>query len=149
MSAQLPEIYICRADRKQLLKLAGEAHAHKERTAPFLSAELRRARYYAPGKIAKAVVQVGNWVRYRLDWGPVGPPRQLVYPQDFTGAAGQISLLSPIGVALLGLPVGARMPVFIPNEGFHTLGVVEIGEVPPSPPTRFGHKHGMPILAAG
>ena len=126
MSTQLPPIYISRSDRKRLLRLVSDAHAHKERTAPFLSAELRRAQYCAPDEIPKRVVKVGDRVRYQLDWGPVGPSCELVYPEDFTGEAGQISLLSPIGVGLLGLPVGARMPVFIPNDGFHALGPVDI-----------------------
>lgn len=126
MYAQLPQIYIARSDRKRLLKLAREAYAHKERTAPFLSAELRRAEYCASSEFPRIVVKVGNRVRYQLDWGPVSPSCELVYPEDYTGAPGQISLLSPIGVALLGLPVGARMPVFIPNEGFYTLGPIDI-----------------------
>lgn len=126
MYTPLPQIYISQSDRKRLLKLASTAYAHKDRTAPFLSAELRRAQYYAPDEITRTVVKVGDRVRYQLDWGPVSPSCELVYPEDFTGEAGQISLLSPIGVALLGLPVGARMPVFIPNEGFHALGPIDI-----------------------
>jgi len=126
MYSQLPQIYIASSDRKRLIKLAREAYAHKERTAPFLSAELRRAEYCAPGAFPRTVVNVGNSVRYQLDWGPVSPSYELVYPEDYTGDPGQISLLSPIGVALLGLPVGARMPVFFPNEGFRTLGAVDI-----------------------
>jgi regulator of nucleoside diphosphate kinase len=126
MYTQLPQIYISRSERKRLLKLASDAYAHKERTAPFLSAELRRAQFCAPEKLPPAVVKVGDRVRYQLDWGPASAPCELVYPEDFTGGSGQISLLSPIGVALLGLPVGARMPVFIPNEGFRTLGPVDV-----------------------
>jgi hypothetical protein len=40
------------------------------------------------------------------------------------GETAQISLLSPIGIALLGLRAGDGMPVFMPERGFHTLRVV-------------------------
>ena len=69
-------------------------------------------------------------VSYRLDWGPASAYRTLVYPGDLTDEAAQISLLSPIGVALLGLKTGDEMLVFLPGSGFHKLYVEGVRPVP-------------------
>ena len=65
-------------------------------------------------------------VSYRLDWGAATPHRTLVYPEDLQDEAGQISLLSPIGTALLGMRQGDQMLVFLPESGFHKLYVESV-----------------------
>jgi regulator of nucleoside diphosphate kinase len=50
----------------------------------------------------------------------------LVYPEEFHDERTQIPLLSPIGVALLGLRAGEGMPVFLPGSGIHTLRVTGV-----------------------
>jgi hypothetical protein len=77
MQAQLPQIYISRSDRKPLRRLANEAYALKERTAPFLSAELRRAEYREAAQLPPSVVEPGKHVSYQLDWGPISEPFEL------------------------------------------------------------------------
>jgi transcription elongation GreA/GreB family factor len=47
--------------------------------------------------------------------------------------AGQISILSPIGTALLGLRRGDQMLVFLPESGFHKLYVEGVRNVPEPP----------------
>jgi transcription elongation GreA/GreB family factor len=49
-----------------------------------------------------------------------------VYPNDFTDETRQISLLSPIGIALLGMRRGDTMQVLVPEVGFQTLHVVTV-----------------------
>ena len=72
------------------------------------------------------MVKPGSLVRYQLNWGPFSPVRELVYPNDFANPSTQISLLSEIGVALVGLRRGDTMQVFIPGEGFQTLHVATV-----------------------
>jgi regulator of nucleoside diphosphate kinase len=72
------------------------------------------------------VVTPGSLVRYQLDWGAFSPARELVYPNDYICGDTQISLLSPIGVALLGMRRGDTMRVFIPDMGFQTLHVATV-----------------------
>jgi regulator of nucleoside diphosphate kinase len=109
-----------------LKRLVAEAFRDRQRLAPFLSAEVRRAIFCDDTSVPDDVVVPGCKVSYRLDWQDVMPYRVLAYPQDFRDEATQISLLSPIGVALLGLRAGDGMPVFIPERGFHTLRVVGV-----------------------
>jgi regulator of nucleoside diphosphate kinase len=126
MRSGLPPIFISRSDRKRLTRLVSAAYSHKERTAPFLGAELRRAQFCDPNELPRKIVTVGAEVSYRLGWGPASAYYRLVYPEEFTGAPDQISLLSPIGVALLGLRLGDRMPVFIPGEGFQVIEAMDL-----------------------
>lgn len=121
-----PRVFLPRSQQKTLKKLVAEAFRHKDRLAPFLSAEVRRAAFCEDAELPGDIVTPGCKVRYRLDWQTPGPERLLVYPADFHDDATQISLLSPIGVALLGLRAGDGMPVFLPESGFHMLRVLAV-----------------------
>lgn len=126
MISEQPRVVLPRSHQKPLKRLVAEAFRDRERLAPFLSAEIRRAIFCDDTMVPDDVVVPGCKVSYRLDWQEVMPYRELAYPQDFRDGATQISLLSPIGVALLGLRAGDGMPVFIPERGFHTLRVVGV-----------------------
>ena len=132
MCALQPEIFISRSQHKHLKKVIAEAFRNRDRIAPFLGAEVRRAALYEDKALPADTVAVNRQVRYRLDWGAATPYRTLVYPEDLHDEAGQISLLSPIGTALLGLRRGDRMPVFLPESGFHKLYVEDVRDAPAS-----------------
>ena len=124
--SEQPRVVLPQSHQKNLKRLVAEAFRDKHRLAPFLAAEIRRAIFCDDTLVPDDVVVPGCEVSYRLNWQDVTPYRQLVYPQDFHDDATQISLLSPIGVALLGLRAGDGMPVFIPENGFHTLRVIGV-----------------------
>jgi transcription elongation GreA/GreB family factor len=124
--SEQPRVVLPRSHQKHLKRLVAEAFRDRHRLAPFLSAEIRRALFCDDTLVPSDVVVPGCKVSYRLNWQDVTPYRLLAYPQDFHDEATQISLLSPIGVALLGLRAGDGMPVFIPEHGFHTLRVVGV-----------------------
>jgi regulator of nucleoside diphosphate kinase len=123
-----PDLFIARSHRKHLKKLIAEAFRNRDRIAPFLSAEVRRAALCDDRALPSNCVVPGRQVSYRLDWGPATPYRTLVYPADWHDDARQISLLSPIGTALLGLSRGDQMLVFLPDSGFHKLYVEGVRE---------------------
>ncbi|MEO7054258.1 MAG: GreA/GreB family elongation factor [Rhizomicrobium sp.] len=126
MSTDQPEILIARSQKKSLKKLIAQAFRLKDRIAPFLSAEVRRAAICTDDALPGDAVAPGRGVSYRLDWGSATPYRTLVYPQNYTSKRTQISLLSPIGTALLGLRQGAQIRVFLPDSGFHELYVAGV-----------------------
>ena len=126
MRAGQPAIFIAQSQRKSLKKLIAEAFRGKDRIAPFLSAEVRRAAICDDGALPDNAVAPGRAVSYRIDWGAPTSYRTLVYPEHFADPQTQISLLSPIGAALLGLRAGAQMPVFLPGTGFHKLHVAGV-----------------------
>jgi regulator of nucleoside diphosphate kinase len=117
-------IFIVPTAHHQLTQIVKDAYDSRQTTAPFLDAELRRA--VVSEKLPKHVVEPGSLVRYQLDWGPFSQVRELMYPDDFTDEATQISLLSPIGIALLGMRRGDTMQVFIPETGFQTLHIATV-----------------------
>jgi transcription elongation GreA/GreB family factor len=120
----LPRVFLTPVDHKQLKRVVSAAYNQGQRTAAFLDSEMRRAVVGEP--VPKNVVKPGSLVRYQLDWGPFSPVRELVYPNYFTGDSNQISLLSEIGVALLGLRRGDIMQVFVLGVGFRTLHVATV-----------------------
>jgi len=121
-----PDIVIAQSQRKNLKRLIAEAFRGKDRTAAFLSAEVRRAAICDDGALPDNAVAPGRAVSYRIDWSTPTSYRTLVYPEDFTDPQTQISLLSPIGTALLGLRAGDQMQVFLPGTGFHKLHVAGV-----------------------
>src|SRR5690349_2763383 len=120
MLSEQPRVILPQSQQKPLKKLAAEAFRNGHRQAPFLSAELRRALFCEDTILPGNIVVPGSRVSYRLDWQAPTPFKTLVYPEAFRDEASQISLLSPIGVALLGLRTGEGMPVFLIGSGIHT-----------------------------
>ncbi|HEY4273942.1 MAG TPA: GreA/GreB family elongation factor [Rhizomicrobium sp.] len=126
MPAEQPEIVIARSQRKSLKRLIAEAFRLRHRIAPFLSAEVRRASICDDSALPGDVVAPGRDISYRLDWDKATPYRTLVYPEHYADGEKQISILSPIGAALLGLRAGGRIRVFLPGTGFHHLYVAGV-----------------------
>jgi len=134
MLPKLPDIFVPLTEKRRLSAAAAAASDHKSPVAAFLRAELRRARFCAEPELPAQTAVMNGLVRYRIDWGPDSPSCRVVYPEDFTGNDDEISLLSPLGVALLGLRAGERMPFFTQDRGFRLLTVVEASPAEPAQP---------------
>ncbi len=98
-----PEIVIRQADHQKLSQLANALLERLPELADELLGELDRARV-APSA-APDTVQMGTTVEYGSGDGDRRRVT-LVYPQDADIAQNRISILTPIGTALLGLGVG-------------------------------------------
>jgi len=79
-----------------------------------LDIELARAKVVAQTEIGRDVVTMNSEVTYEELGSGVRRTVRIVYPRDADAARGWISVLAPIGSALLGLRVGQeigwRMP---------------------------------------
>jgi regulator of nucleoside diphosphate kinase len=124
MFRDMQRIYIQSASHLHLKSIVNEAYNASEQHAPLLDAELRRA--IICEKLPKHVVTPGSIVRYQIDWGAFTPARRLVYPLNFTSEAEQISLLSPIGIALLGMRRGDTIQIRVADDSFQTLHVATV-----------------------
>lgn len=51
---------------------------------------------------------------------------KLVYPSEASAAQGHVSILAPVGAALIGLKVGASIEWPLPNGGWRRLQVVSL-----------------------
>lgn len=131
----LPDIVIPASECDRLQRLAREAAGERHPVAAFLAAELARA-VTAPseGDDMAAIVTMGSWVKYRIDWGFPAEVKRLVYPEDFRSRHNQVSVLSPVGAALLGLRAGGRMLFQGADGRAHVVGVESVDRTAPVVP---------------
>ena len=90
-----------------------------------LEAELLRAEVVPPKDVPATTVTMNSTVRFR-----VGPDETfkltLAYPRDADGSADRISVLAPVGSALLGLSQGDEMEWPKPGGGTVTVLIEEV-----------------------
>lgn len=99
-----PKIVVSEADHIRLTGLAEAALGRVPDAAGSLLAGMDRAVVTAPAKIPADVVRMGSLVTLE---GHEGPQQiALVYPADADIAAGRISVLTPLGAALIGARAG-------------------------------------------
>lgn len=125
----MPPISISFADYRNLSDLAMLALEERHPVAPLLDFELRRAKI--ADEVPDGVVALGKLVAYCVDTDPV-ESRFLVHPRDYVRAGRQVTVLSPVGAALLGLRVGDRMPFLDVAHVRHVVRVIAVanaGEV--------------------
>lgn len=120
-----PQIVISKEDHSRLTQLANGLLENKPELAEELLGELERARVAGNGSALSETVQMGSTVEYRTEDGRTRKVT-LVYPGDADIAEGRISILTPIGTALLGLSGGQAIS-FVANDGReHVLTVVSV-----------------------
>lgn len=102
-----PRITIDRAHADRLDSIANSAQSRRPELAERLFEELDRARFVDSAKMPGNVVTIGNSVTYRDESTGREQVAILVFPGEADIDAGRVSVLTPIGVALLGLPEGA------------------------------------------
>lgn len=102
----LPPITIGEADRHDLLVLAMSGTGHSADQADDLLYELGRAEVVDDHRLPPHVVRMGSGVVVSID-GAEPQLLRLAYPHE--RGVGDISILSPVGTALLGLRSGQAM----------------------------------------
>ncbi len=126
-----PEIIVSDADYKRLASLAVAAQAGLPEVADALQDELERAHVVAAGSVPSDVVQMGSTVEFRPD---AGAPRRviLVFPGEENIAEGRISVLTPIGAALIGLSSNQSIPWTTRDGRQHELTVLRVEQPAPA-----------------
>lgn len=110
-----PRIIIGKADHARLEQMANGLFDANPARAEELFAELDRARVVAQDKVPSETVQIGSTLEYETEGGQTRRVT-LVHPSDADIAEGRISVLTPIGTALIGLSVGQAID-FVANDG--------------------------------
>jgi regulator of nucleoside diphosphate kinase len=115
-------IIITDADRDRLLPVVDH---HGGMLSESLESELQRAIVVAQRDVPADVVSMNREVVF--EDGASGTRRtvRVVYPKDADAAAGRVSILAPVGAALLGLRVGQEITWRVAN-GLKRLRVVEM-----------------------
>ena len=125
----LPHIYLTQNDMDRLLALVD---AYPGRRFEKLEAELLRANVVPREEIPADVVTMNSRVIFENE--ATGERREvtLVYPGDADIDAGKISILVPVGTALLGLRVGQSIDWQLPNGEKHRYRVIDVPYQPES-----------------
>lgn len=105
--------------------------------AEHLEAELARAEVVDSRQVPPQVVTMNSVVVFEDE--ETGERREvtLVYPQDARSEEGRISILAPIGSALIGLSVGQTIQWPLPGGRTKRLRIVAV----PYQPEAAGHYH--------
>jgi regulator of nucleoside diphosphate kinase len=90
-----------------------------------LKKELGRGEVVAPTAVARDTVTMNSRVRVRPDGSRRGEVYTLVYPEEADFEAGKLSVLSPLGRALLGAREGDSVEVDAP-AGVRTFKVEKV-----------------------
>ena len=100
-------------------------HAARETHAALLE-ELERANVVEPGEMPPTVVTMNSTIRFRTEPDGKEFERTLVYPSGVDGSPEKVSVLAPIGSAMLGLSVGDSIEWPAPRGGTMTVRIMEI-----------------------
>lgn len=109
MLEPIPPISIASGDLSRLTPVAVEAVNNRHPIGRFLLSELERATVYEPASAPGRCVRLDEWVTFHADENERLESRVLVLPENFRNNTLHLSVLSPLGAALIGLRVGSRM----------------------------------------
>lgn len=104
-----PKVVIDAESLDRLEALAEGAIQRNPDLADRLLGEIGRARIVPAAKLPPNVVAIGRAVTYRDESTGQEKTVAPVFPEDADIARGRISILTPIGVALIGLAEGASL----------------------------------------
>ena len=109
-----PPIVMSSRDARRLEQLI-ESEGAGNPVAAGLEAEIARAEIREPGAMPADVVTMNSDVLCVEEDSGTEHALRLVYPRDADGARGRVSVLAPVGAALLGLSVGQSIEWPLPG----------------------------------
>ena len=96
--------------------------------------ELGRAKVVEPGQMPPDVVTMRSQVRFAIEQPAQELCLTLAYPKDMAELTDGISILTPVGTALLGLKTGDRIDWSLPDGQQTSLRILDV----PYQPERAG-----------
>ncbi len=121
----VPQIIVSNADYERLTDLATASLERLPEVAQELLSEMDRARVVEPSAVPADVVRMGSTVTFKSDDGQTRT-MTLVYPADESLDEHRISVMTPVGAALVGLGVGQSISWTARDGKDHRLTVTEV-----------------------
>ncbi|MCO5762868.1 MAG: nucleoside diphosphate kinase regulator [Chromatiaceae bacterium] len=121
-----PDIVISSLDAERLEKLLATLPASAATARRELEAELARAEILDPHEMPPSVVTMNSTVRFRVESSAEEFTLTLVYPKDMDDSGRKISILAPVGSALLGLAQGDEIEWPKPGGGMLKVRIDEV-----------------------
>lgn len=124
-SRKMPRIVVTEADHDRLTVLATAALDRMPELADVLLAELERAKVVTAKSAPPDVVRMGSTVEFKSDEAQARRVT-LVFPGEANIEEGRVSILTPVGTALLGLSQGQSIMWTAPDGRRHQLTVLAV-----------------------
>ena len=121
-----PHIIISELDAERLEKLIESMPDKIFPGKKELENELARAEIVAPKSIPPTVVTMNSTVRFKVESSAEEFSLTLVYPKDVKAEGGTISIVAPVGSALLGLSQGDEIEWPKPGGGVLKVVIAEV-----------------------
>ncbi|WP_114192533.1 nucleoside diphosphate kinase regulator [Edaphovirga cremea] len=121
-----PTLIINELDAERLDVLLEQPAFAGSEIAEALNKELDRAEILPPQQIPANVVTMNSKVRFRDLVTNEEHTRTLVYPASLKDSKEQLSVMAPLGAALLGMNVGAEITWELPSGDETRIEVLEL-----------------------
>jgi regulator of nucleoside diphosphate kinase len=131
MTISKPPILLSSLDLKRLEALLDKMPPAEAERHDMLASELARAEVIEPTAMPADIVTMNSRVTFEDEATGESTTVTLVYP-NAAGALGTVSVLAPVGSALLGLAKGQHIDWPTPDSRERHLRVLEIGYQPES-----------------
>ncbi|MGI2258656.1 nucleoside diphosphate kinase regulator [Shewanella sp. GXUN23E] len=123
MSADIP-IYISKNDLNGILSLLEEPNMATDNIGA-LEEELARASVFDNHEMPQTVIAMNSTAIFRFVGEEKVYIKRLVYPVDIEGPD-DISILAPVGSALIGLSKGQQLDWVMPNKKVKTIEIIDV-----------------------
>lgn len=121
-----PSIVVSWLDLERLERILDRLPAAQAGARDALLGELGRAELVEPWEMPPDVVTMNSRVRFRFAGDDEDVTMTLSYPKDMHDSGEQLSVLTPVGTALLGLRIGASITWERPGGGTFEATVLDI-----------------------
>ena len=105
-----PPVILSSTDHDRLAALAEAVRDRTPALSETLLAEIQRSQIVGEDSLRDDVVRMGSTVEFRDEATGKVQRLRLVYPGEADIGEGRVSILTPIGTALIGLAKGQTMP---------------------------------------
>ena len=121
-----PEIILSSLDADRLYALLESIKKNSLPGIEELEQELNRAEIVEPKKMPQDIVTMNSIVRFFVESTKQEFELTLVYPKDMDSIGKNISILAPVGSAMLGLAIGDEIEWPKPGGGTLKVRITEI-----------------------
>ncbi|MDY0885713.1 nucleoside diphosphate kinase regulator [Dongia soli] len=129
-SVQRPPITLSSTDFERLDNLIAAIERSQPDVAAYLSEELDRAKVAPKEDLPEKLVVMGADVTFRDDMTGDVHHKQLVYPDQAHGEDDRLSILTPVGAALIGLSEGQSIDWHTRSGEERRLTILKVARLP-------------------